>query len=153
MTSGERSAQSGSNRTNGPSPGGRAPQRGLFRQEGEFWTVGYDGRTFRLKDTPGLIALHHAPRILLQGPPPVVTRGRSSSSQSRSGLKSPLLRTDMNSNGCGAVIRLNAPQLIDWLSRSGWPGKCAELTERPATSPFVHETGVASIILSWNNST
>jgi predicted ATPase len=59
MTSGERSARSGSNRTNGPSPGGRAPQRGLFRQEGEFWTVGYDGRTFRLKDSKGLGYLGH----------------------------------------------------------------------------------------------
>jgi predicted ATPase len=31
----------------------------LFRQEGEFWTVGYDGRTFRLKDSKGLGYLAH----------------------------------------------------------------------------------------------
>lgn len=59
MTSGERSARSGSNRTGGNPPVGRAPQRALFRQEGEFWTVGYDQHAFRLKNSKGLGYLAH----------------------------------------------------------------------------------------------
>jgi predicted ATPase len=34
-------------------------QTGVFRKEGEFWTVGYGGKTFRLKDTKGLGSLVH----------------------------------------------------------------------------------------------
>jgi len=43
----------------GPAPGVRSAQTGVFRKEGEFWTVGYGGKTFRLKDTKGLGSLVH----------------------------------------------------------------------------------------------
>ena len=46
-------------RTDGPAPTAPAAQRGLFRKEGEFWAVGYDGGTFRLKDSKGLGYLAH----------------------------------------------------------------------------------------------
>jgi tetratricopeptide (TPR) repeat protein len=59
MTSGERSARSGSTRTDGPARAARAAQCGLFRKEGEFWTVGYERCTFRLKDSKGLTYLAH----------------------------------------------------------------------------------------------
>src|SRR5260370_39578449 len=29
----------------------RAFQRGVFRKEGEYWTLGYGGKSFRLKDS------------------------------------------------------------------------------------------------------
>jgi hypothetical protein len=32
----------------------RSAQKGIFRKEGEYWTVGYGGNAFRLKDTKGL---------------------------------------------------------------------------------------------------
>jgi hypothetical protein len=32
---------------------------GIFRKEGEYWTVGYSNRAFRLKDTKGLAYLAH----------------------------------------------------------------------------------------------
>jgi hypothetical protein len=35
------------------------PERAIFRKEGEFWTVGYGGKFFRLKDTKGLGYLAH----------------------------------------------------------------------------------------------
>src|SRR6267378_1498068 len=35
------------------------PQKGIFRKEGEFWTVGYSGKPFRLKDTRGLGYIAH----------------------------------------------------------------------------------------------
>ena len=59
MASETRSARSGSTRADGPGPGARAAQRGLFYKEGEFWTVGYDGRALRLKDSKGLGYLAH----------------------------------------------------------------------------------------------
>src|SRR6266436_1381081 len=34
-------------------------QTGIFRKEGEYWTVGYGGNTFRLKDTKGLGYIVH----------------------------------------------------------------------------------------------
>ncbi len=42
----------------GPAPNVRA-QKGVFSKEGEFWTVGFGGKTFRLKDTKGLGYLAH----------------------------------------------------------------------------------------------
>ena len=39
--------------------GVRAAQQGIFRKEGEYWTVGYGGKAFRLKDTKGLGYLAH----------------------------------------------------------------------------------------------
>src|SRR5260370_23274065 len=37
----------------------RSSQRGEFRKEGGYWTVGCGGKTFRLKDTKGLGYLAH----------------------------------------------------------------------------------------------
>jgi non-specific serine/threonine protein kinase len=36
---------------------------GIFRKEGEFWTLGYEGRTNRLKDAKGM---HYIARLLAQ---------------------------------------------------------------------------------------
>src|SRR6266851_10444288 len=35
------------------------PERAIFCKEGEFWTVGYGGNSFRLKDSKGLGYLAH----------------------------------------------------------------------------------------------
>jgi hypothetical protein len=40
-------------------PGVRAVPKGVFRKEGEYWTVGYGGKSFCLKDTKGLGYLAH----------------------------------------------------------------------------------------------
>ncbi len=40
-------------------PGARVVQKGVFRKEGEYWTVGYGGISFRLKDSKGLGYLAH----------------------------------------------------------------------------------------------
>src|SRR6266851_1017040 len=37
----------------------RAVPKGVFRKEGEYWTVGYGGNSFRLKDTKGLGYIAH----------------------------------------------------------------------------------------------
>ena len=36
-----------------------SPEQALFRKEGEYWTVGYAGTQFRLKDTKGLAYVAH----------------------------------------------------------------------------------------------
>ncbi len=43
----------------GPTAGAGQNEKGVFRKEGEYWTVGYGGKTFRLKDTKGLGYLAH----------------------------------------------------------------------------------------------
>src|SRR6202041_3459689 len=40
-------------------PVSASSQKGIFRKEGEYWTVGYGGKSFRLKDTKGLGYLAH----------------------------------------------------------------------------------------------
>src|SRR5258706_2546829 len=41
----------------GSAPNSWSPTRGLFRKEGEYWTLGYAGHLCRLKDTRGLAPL------------------------------------------------------------------------------------------------
>src|ERR1700687_3916276 len=49
-----RSARSGS-----ANSGDGSVKKGVFRNEGEYWTVGCGGKDFRLKDTKGLGYLAH----------------------------------------------------------------------------------------------
>jgi hypothetical protein len=53
------SVQDGSPGTYGSGPAFRCAQKGVFRREGEYWTVGYGGNAFRLKDTRGLVYVAH----------------------------------------------------------------------------------------------
>ena len=55
-----RSARHGSARSGDQGPGTRpAQEKGIFTREGEYWTVGYGGKSFRLKDSKGLGYLAH----------------------------------------------------------------------------------------------
>ncbi len=45
--------------TGDPPPAVRSAQAGLFRKEGEYWTVGYRGSSFRLRNVKGLGYLSH----------------------------------------------------------------------------------------------
>src|SRR5712692_5121067 len=36
-----------------------SPEHAIFRKEGEYWTLGYGDKSFRLKDTKGLGYLAH----------------------------------------------------------------------------------------------
>ena len=55
-TGSDRSSSAGKG---GPAPSVRNAQTGVFRKEGESWTVGYGGNSSRLKDTKGLGYLAH----------------------------------------------------------------------------------------------
>src|ERR1700735_684596 len=54
-----RTAGLGSTGVGSAEPSVRAVPKGVLRKEGEFWTVGYSGKSFRLKDTKGLGYLAH----------------------------------------------------------------------------------------------
>src|SRR6202040_641416 len=54
-----RSARPGTRGVGDAEPSVRAIPKGVFRKEGEYWTVGYGGNSFRLKDTKGLGYLAH----------------------------------------------------------------------------------------------
>src|SRR5271167_1802073 len=56
-----RSARSGSAAIgdSGRSARSARTEKGVFRKEGEYWTVGYGAKAFRLKDTKGLGYLAH----------------------------------------------------------------------------------------------
>src|SRR5437773_10503920 len=53
------SARPGSAGVGDAAPRVRVLQKGVFRKEGEYWTVGYGGKSFRLKDTKGLGYIAH----------------------------------------------------------------------------------------------
>ena len=54
-----RTAGPGSTGVDDATPNVRAVPKGVFRKEGEYWTVGYGGKSLRLKDTKGLGYLAH----------------------------------------------------------------------------------------------
>jgi hypothetical protein len=47
---------------NAAGPSVAAVQKGVFRKEGKCWTVGYSGKSVRLKDSKGLGYLAHLMR-------------------------------------------------------------------------------------------
>ena len=53
------SARSSSAGIGDPAPSVRSAQTGLFRKEGEYWTIGYRGKSLRLRDAKGLGYLAH----------------------------------------------------------------------------------------------
>ncbi|HYR80170.1 MAG TPA: ATP-binding protein, partial [Candidatus Dormibacteraeota bacterium] len=53
------SSRLGSAARRDPAPNVHAAQMGIFRKEGEYWTIGFAGNAFRLKDTKGLGYLAH----------------------------------------------------------------------------------------------
>ena len=59
MTRETRSGRPGSAGVGDAGPSVRVAQKGVFRKEGEYWTVGYGGNSFRLKDSKGLGYLAH----------------------------------------------------------------------------------------------
>ena len=53
------SARSSSSGTGNPAPSLRSPQAGVFRKEGEYWTVSFCGKSLRLRDAKGLGLVAH----------------------------------------------------------------------------------------------
>jgi hypothetical protein len=56
------SARPGSARTGDPVASVRSAKKGPFRKQGEYWTVGYDGKSFRLRTARDSGSLAHLRR-------------------------------------------------------------------------------------------
>jgi tetratricopeptide (TPR) repeat protein len=59
MASRTRNDRSGSGGLSGSGPDLPSPRHGTFRKEGEYWTVGIGGKSFRLRDAKGMAYLAH----------------------------------------------------------------------------------------------
>src|ERR1700733_4852716 len=59
MTLETQTATSGAAASSEPRQSIRSVQKGIFRKEGEYWTIGYGGKASRLKDTKGFGYLAH----------------------------------------------------------------------------------------------
>ncbi len=59
MTPETRRSRSAAAETGESPPKNRTAPKGMLRKEGEYWAIGYGGKSFRLKDTKGLVYLAH----------------------------------------------------------------------------------------------
>jgi tetratricopeptide (TPR) repeat protein len=130
-----RSAQSGSviGDSVRSAPSART-EKGVFRKEGEYWTVGYGGKAFRLKDTKGLGYLAHLLRhpsaefhvLDLAGGIPG-QRDEDESDQSAHGLP----RGDENLEKAGIHIASlgDAGEMLDDQAKAAYRHRLSELRE------------------------
>jgi eukaryotic-like serine/threonine-protein kinase len=131
-----RSARSGSAAIgdSGPSACSARTEKGVFRKEGEYWTVGYGAKAFRLKDTKGLGYLAHLLRhpsvefhvLDLAGGIPG-QRDEDESDQSAHGLP----RGDENLEKAGIHIASlgDAGEMLDDQAKSAYRRRLSELRE------------------------
>ncbi len=131
-----RSARSGSAVIADSAPSVRTArtEKGAFRKEGEYWTVGYGGKAFRLKDTKGLGYLAHLLRhpsvevhvLDLAGGIPG-QRDEDETNQSAQGLP----RGDENLANAGIHIASlgDAGEMLDDQAKSAYRRRLSELRE------------------------
>jgi hypothetical protein len=109
-------------------------QKGIFRKEGEYWTVGYGGNAFRLKDTKGLGYIVH----LLRHPTVefhvldlfggiASQREEDESSQSVQGL--PRGGEDLEHAGIHIAGLGDAGEMLDEQAKIAYRGRLSELRE------------------------
>ena len=110
------------------------PEQAIFRKEGEYWTVGYGGKAFRLKDTKGLGYLAH----LLRHPASRIPRARSGrrnrrptrgdeTSQSAHGL--PRGDEDLEKAGIHIGSLGDAGEMLDEQAKVAYRRRLSELRE------------------------
>src|SRR5712664_4254042 len=134
MASETRSARSRSAGVADSKPSVRSAQKGIFRKEGQYWTVGYSGNPFRLKDTKGLGYLAH----LLRHPAvefPVLDlfggiagqREEDESNQSAHGL--PRGDEDLETAGIHITGLGGASEMLDDQAKVSYRRRLSELRE------------------------
>src|SRR5580700_3748228 len=115
-------------------PGFRAAQKGVFRKEGVYWTVGYDGNAVRLKDTKGLGYIAH----LLRHPDTefhvldlyggiASQREEDETSQSMHGL--PRADEDLGKAGIQITGLGDAGEMLDEQAKAAYRRRLSELRE------------------------
>src|ERR1700730_18648986 len=134
MASERHHVRSGSASTADSGASFRSAQKGVFCKEGEFWTVGYGGNAFRLKDTRGLGYLAH----LLRHPAVefhvldlfggiASRREEDESSQSVHGL--PRGAEDLEKAGIHITSLGDAGEMLDEQAKVAYRRRLAELRE------------------------
>jgi hypothetical protein len=108
----------------------RVPAQAIFRQEGEYWTVGLAGRNFRLKNSKGLGYLGYLLRNsgtefhvldLVSG---IAGRGAADDCAGPTGLAEDLKKTGIHIGNLG-----DAGQLLDDQAKSAYRRRLCELCE------------------------
>src|SRR6202140_2231783 len=118
----------------GPAPSGRYAQTGVFRKESEYWTVGYGGNSFRLKDTKGLGYLAHLLRHpavefhvldLVGG----IASQREDDEIGKSAQGLPRGTEDLEKAGIHVTSLGDAGEMLDEQAKAGYRRRISELRE------------------------
>jgi hypothetical protein len=128
------SATSISPMSNDSRAGFRPTHKGVFRKEGDYWTVGYDGNGVRLKDTKGLGYIAH----LLRHPSAefhvfdlyggiASQREEDESSQSVHAL--PRYHEDLENTGIHLTGPGDAAEMLDEQAKAAYRRRLSELRE------------------------
>jgi tetratricopeptide (TPR) repeat protein len=116
----------------GSGRGSRSPRTGVFRREGEYWTIGYGENAFRLKDTRGLGYLAH----LLRHPAAEfhvldlfggIASQREEDESSQSGL--PRGAEDLERAGIQITRLGDAGEMLDEQAKLAYRSRLSELRE------------------------
>jgi uncharacterized membrane protein len=141
------SARSASSGTGDPTPGAPSAQIGVFRKEGEFWTVGYGGKSFRLKDTKGVGYVAHLLRHptvefhVLDLAGGIAGQGdddeTSQSAQGLPGGPEALEKAGIHIGSLG-----DAGEMLDDQARAAYRQRLSELREEPAFMPWQDSSSI-----------
>jgi hypothetical protein len=106
----------------------------MFRKEGEYWTIGYGGEAFRLKDTKGLGYLAHLLRHstaefhvldLVGG----IASGRAEDESGSSGNGLPRHDEDLEKAGIHITRLGDAGEMLDDQAKASYRRRLSELRE------------------------
>ena len=115
-------------------PSSRSARTGVFRREGEYWTVGYVGNAFRLKDTRGLGYVAHLLRHpavefhvldLFGG----IASRREEDESSRAAQRLPRGAEDLESAGIHITGLGDAGEMLDDQAKAAYRRRLSELRE------------------------
>jgi tetratricopeptide (TPR) repeat protein len=118
-----------------PASGSRSSENGVFRREGEYWTVGYGGKAFRLKDSKGLGFLAHLLRhpaaefhvLDLAGG---IAGGHKEDEAGQSVLGLPRGEEDLEKIGIHITSLGDAGEMLDEQAKAAYRRRLSELREQ-----------------------
>ena len=111
-----------------------SPAPAIFRKEGEYWTLGYGDKSFRLKDTKGLgylaHLLHHpATKFHVLDLAGTFAAQRGTDETSRSGHGLPRREEDLKRAGIHITRQGDAGEMIDEQAKVAYRRRLCELRE------------------------
>jgi non-specific serine/threonine protein kinase len=107
----------------------RAPDRKVFREQGDYWAISFDGAEFNLRDTKGLHYLAH----LLRNPDEQVSAIDLAALESASDSAKPQRTVDLGDAG----------EVLDAKARNEYRRRLEELREEIARTRRMNDVGAA----------